>query len=403
MFKSRTIEAVIKKANDNFKVLLLTGMRQVGKTTILKKIADDKRTYITLDDILLLKMAKEDVCLFFQAYKAPLLIDEIQYAPQLFSPIKMLVDADNQFGQVWMTGSQQFLLMKGVSESLAGRLAVLELLGFSIYEQEEKGDMQKPFLPSPIPASLLPRKSLLETYRIIWKGSLPEITLKVDEMWTLFHSSFVKTYIERDVRQLLNIGNELSFYNFLKALAARTAQELNMLDIANALGISLNTVKSWLSILQTSGVIYLLPPYYENITKRIIKRPKLYFIDTGLCAYLTDWSTPETLSSGAMSGAIFETFVIVEILKSYKHNGLTPSFYYYRDSNRVEIDLLILENGLLYPVEIKRTATPDKKMIKSFSVLESLGKKVGYGTLVCMTDKILPLTQNANAISVWDI
>jgi len=403
MLKNRTIETVIRKIDRNFKVLLLTGMRQVGKTTVLINIADTTRTYITLDDVLSLKMAKEDAYLFFQANKLPILIDEIQYAPELFSHIKMLVDASSQFGQVWMTGSQQFLLMKGVSESLAGRLAVLEMLGFSIYEQEGKGSLQKAFLPSETPTSLLSRKSLAETYQIIWKGSFPEITLKDNEMWAIFYSSFVKTYIERDVRQLLNVGNELAFYNFLKTVAARTAQELNMSDIANSLGISLNTVKSWLSVLQTSGIIYLLQPYYENVTKRIAKRPKLYFTDTGLCAYLTDWNTPETLSAGAMNGAIFETFVFTEILKSYKHNGLNPSFYYYRDSNKAEIDLLIVENGIFYPVEIKRTASPDKSMIKNFQILENLEKKTGYGSLICLTDKVIPLTHNANAISVWDI
>jgi len=403
MFKHRTIETFIKKADNNFKTLLLTGMRQVGKTTVLQDLATADRTYITLDDVLSLKLAKEDAYLFFQTYKAPLLIDEIQYAPELFPHIKMLVDKSSQLGQIWMTGSQQFLLMKGVSESLAGRLAVLELMGFSIYEQEGKGDRQKPFLPSPTPASVLSRKSFSETYRTIWKGSFPEITLKDDDVWMLFYSSFVKTYIERDVRQLLNIGNELMFYNFLKVVAARTGQELNMTDIANSLDISLNTVKSWLSVLQASGIIYLLPPYYENITKRIVKRPKLYFLDTGLCAYLTDWNTPEALSSGAMNGAIFETFVILEILKSYKHNGLQPSFYYYRDNNKVEIDLLIVQNGVFYPVKIKRTASPERKMIKNFDVLESLGKKVGYGSLICLTEKVLPLTQKANAISFWDI
>ena len=401
--RNRTIETVIKSADTNFKALLLTGTRQVGKTTVLRNLLNDERKYITFDDILSLKLAKEDPYLFFQTHKLPLLIDEIQYAPELFSNIKMLVDKTNQMGQIWLTGSQQFLLMKGVSESLAGRLSVLELLGFSIYEQEDKGYLQKPFLPSATPASILSRKSLLETYRIIWKGSFPEITLKEDQFWSLFYSSFVKTYIERDLRQLLNIGNELSFYNFLKVIAARTGQELNLSDISNVMDISLNTVKSWLSVLQASGIVYLLQPYYENITKRLTKRPKIYFLDTGLCAYLTDWNTPETLASGAMSGAIFETFVVTEILKSYKHNGLHPSFYYYRDSNQVEIDLLIFQNGIMYPVEIKRTATPDKKMIKHFNVLSSFKKQIGYGSLICLTEDIYPLTHHANAISVWDI
>jgi predicted AAA+ superfamily ATPase len=403
MLINRTIESVIKKANSNFKALLLTGMRQVGKTTVLQNLLSDNRTYITLDDVLSLKLAKEDPYLFFQTYKPPLLIDEIQYAPELFSHIKLFIDKSNQYGQVWMTGSQQFLLMQGVSESLAGRLAVLELMGFSIYEQENKGHLQQPFIPSPTPQSLLTRKSLSETYRIIWKGSFPEITLKENDNWALYYSSFVKTYIERDVRKLVNIGNEISFYNFLKVIAARTGQELNLTDISNVMDISLNTVKSWLSVLQASGVVYLLQPYYENTTKRITKRPKLYFLDTGLCAYLTDWNTPETLSSGAMNGAFFETFVVSELLKSYKHNGIQPPFYYYRDSNQVEIDLLLLQNGVIYPIEIKRTATPDKKMLKHFSVLETFGKKIGYGSLLCLTDTIFPLTQNANAISIWDI
>jgi len=403
MYKHRTIETFIKKADRNFKSLLVTGLRQVGKTTVLKDLAGKSRNYVTLDDMLSLKLAKEDAYLFFQTNELPLLIDEIQYAPGLFPHIKMLVDKTTEQGQVWLTGSQQFLLMKGVSESLAGRLAILELMGFSIYEQAGKGDVQKPFLPSPKPASVLQRKSLAETYHAIWKGSFPEITLKDDDVWSLFYGSFVKTYIERDVYQLVNIGNELSFLNFLKVIAARTGQELNMTDIANSLDISLNTVKSWLSILQTSGIIFLLQPYFENVTKQIVKRPKLYFTDTGLCAYLTGWKTPETLSEGAMNGAIFETFVVIEILKSYKHNGLQPNFYYYRDNNKVEIDLLIEENGRFYPVEIKRTGSPDNRMVKNFNMLERLGKKTGYGSLICCTEQVVPLTKNANAISVWDI
>jgi predicted AAA+ superfamily ATPase len=378
-------------------------MRQVGKTTLLKMLSEEQRAYITLDDTATLNFAKTDPYLFFKTYQPPMLIDEIQYAPDLFPHIKMLVDNSAQKGQVWMTGSQQFLLMKGVSESLAGRLVILELMGFSIYERERKGDLQKPFLPSSSPAKILQKKTVKETFEIIWKGSFPEISSMGNENWADFYSSFVKTYIERDVRQLLNIGNELTFYNFLKVVAARTGQELNLTDISNMLDISLNTVKSWLSVLQASGVVYLLPPYYENITKRIVKRPKLYFSDTGFAAYLTNWNTPETLEAGAMNGAFFETFVISEIIKSYKHNGLHANFYFYRDSNKTEIDLLIYENGKFYPIEIKRTASPHKQMVKNFSVLEKLGKTIGYGSLICLTDKVLPLTENTNAISIWDI
>ena len=399
----RTIETTVKQVNKTFKALLLTGMRQVGKTTLLKDLAEDNRTYITLDDQRLLKLAKDDPYLFFQTYQPPLLIDEIQYAPELFSYIKMLLDAGQETGQIWMTGSQQFLLMQGVSETLAGRIAIMELSGFSMYERERNGNLQKPFLPMPKPESILKKRSVLETYEVIWKGSFPGMVLNDNQAWSLFYSSLIKTYIERDVRQILNIGNELSFYNFLKVVAARTAQELNLTDLANNLDISLNTVKSWLSVLQASGIIFLLQPYFENQTKRIVKRPKLYFSDTGLCAYLTDWNTPETLSSGAMNGAIFETFVVSEIIKSYKHNGLSPSLYFYRDSNKVEIDLLIVQNGIFYPVEIKRTANPNNKMVKNFKVLENIGKKTGYGSLICLTDAVLPLSTTANAISIWDI
>ncbi|MDR0547061.1 MAG: ATP-binding protein [Dysgonamonadaceae bacterium] len=403
MLNNRTLKTTIERVSNNFRVILLTGMRQVGKTTLLKMLSEQERTYLTLDDTATLNLAKTDPYLFFKTYQPPMLIDEIQYAPDLFPHIKMLVDNSLLKGQVWLTGSRQFLLMKGVSESLAGRLVILELLGFSIYEREGKGELQKPFLPSFTPAKILQNKSVNETFEVIWKGSFPEISLLGNENWTDFYSSFVKTYIERDVRQLINIGNELSFYNFLKVVAARTGQELNMTDISNSLDISLNTVKSWMSVLQASGVVYLLPPYYENITKRTIKRPKLYFTDAGLAAYLTNWNTPETLQSGAMNGAFFETFVISEIIKSYKHNGLSPNFYFYRDSNKVEIDLLIYENGKFYPIEIKMTANPNTKMVKNFSVLEAMGKTVGYGSLICLTDNVLPLTHNTNAISIWDI
>ncbi|GHV45891.1 ATPase [Synergistales bacterium] len=402
MYYERTLENVIKKASQTFKVIMLTGMRQVGKTTLLKDLAGPNRKYLTLDDSRTLKMAKEDPYLFFQSNEAPILIDEVQYAPELFSHIKMLVDGTDKNGLVWMTGSQQFLMMKGVSESLAGRMAIIDLHGFSLYELEKRAALQRYFIPSPEPAEILTRKNAEATYEIIWRGSLPGIAVE-DKDWGMFYSSYIKTYIERDVRQLTNIGSELAFFNFLKSLAARTAQELNLSAIAVETGVSVNTAKSWLSVLRASGIIYLLQPYHQNITKRIIKRPKLYFIDTGLAAYLTEWSTPGVLASGAMAGPFFETFAIVEILKSYAHNGCAPSMYYYRDTNKVEIDLIIERDGMLYPVEIKKTATPDKKMIKNFAVLERFGKPVGYGALICLTDKPFPLTENAMAISLWDI
>jgi len=403
MHYPRTLSGVIDRASSSFKVVMLTGMRQVGKTTLLSNLAGENRAYLTLDDARTLKMAKEDPYLFFETYKAPLLIDEVQYAPELFSHIKMLVDASDEAGLIWMTGSQRFLLMKGVSETLAGRMALIDLHGFSLYERENMALQHRPFIPAAGPALGLLRRSAAETFDIIWKGSFPGLITKNDADWELFYSSYVKTYIERDVRQLANVGDELAFYNFLRASAARTGQELNLSALAGDVGVTVNTAKAWLSVLRASGIVYLLPPYSQNITRRVVKRPKLYFLDTGLVAYLTDWNTGTQLMTGAMSGAIFETFVFGEILKSYNHNGKQASLHYYRDANKAEIDLLIAQDGKLHPVEIKKTASPDSRMVKNFEILEKLGYTAGHGALVCLTDKPFPLTRNVTALSVWDM
>ncbi|MDR3243161.1 MAG: ATP-binding protein [Elusimicrobiota bacterium] len=402
MYKNRTLTNTVLDISKDFKSILITGMRQVGKTTFLKNISDNERKYVTFDNPKDLLLAKNEPEFFLQTYEPPVLIDEIQYVPEIFAYIKMFVDNINEKGTVWMTGSQAYSLMKGVTESLAGRIAIINMLGLSIYEKENKAEMQKPFFPSFSPPSIINKKDLLATYHNIWKGSYPEILDIADERWSVFYSSYVQSYIERDVRQIVNIVNETSFMKFLKTTAARTAQELNITDIAKDVDISPNTVKQWLSILESSGIIYLLKPYYKNITKRYIKRPKLYFLDTGLCAYLTDWNTPQVLESGAMSGAFFETFVIGEIIKSYYHNGQAPTFYYYRDTNKVEIDLLIERDGSFYPIEIKKTSNPDTNDIKAFATFAKI-EQCGYGSLICLTDNARPLTDNANAISIWDI
>ncbi|MDR3000608.1 MAG: ATP-binding protein [Fibromonadaceae bacterium] len=401
MLKKRTLANSLERISGNFKVLLLTGMRQVGKTTLLQ-MCDKNRKYVSLDNPKDLRLAIEEPELFMETYAPPVLIDEVQYAPNLFNHVKMLVDSSSKKGQVWLTGSQQYEMMQGVTESLAGRVAIVNLLGFSMYEREDKGDLQKPFLPSKNVPSLVARKNLLETYRIIWQGSFPDATLMDAENWSAFYSSFIKSYLERDVRQLINIGNLTAFTRFLGIVASRTGQELNILDIANDADISRNTAQSWLSILESSGIIVLLKPWFKNISKRLIKRPKIHWLDTGLCSYLCDWTSPETLEKGAMSGAIFESFVISEIIKSYSHNGKSPTLYYYRDSNKVEIDLLIAQDGLLFPVEIKKTANPSKDNIKAFKTLAQ-NEEIGYGCVICLTDFPRPLTEEANAISVWDI
>jgi hypothetical protein len=402
MYKNRTIGGYFNEVSAHFKVLLLTGMRQVGKTTCLKNTAGESRRYVSLDDPQILSLAKNDPALFFERFAPPVLIDEIQYAPELFPHIKMLVDNSSENGLVWLSGSQQYAMMKNVTESLAGRVAVVDMFGFSIYERDDKAPQQKPFLPSGNPPALLDKRSSAETFEIIWQGSFPHIVNSGAAQWNLFYSSYVKTYLERDVRQIVNIGDETAFTRFMSVVAARTAQVLNISDIANNSNINVKTAEKWLSVLQASGVVYLLKPYFSNVSKRFTKHPKLYFTDTGLCAYLTEWTSPQTLEAGAMSGAFFETFVISEILKSYRHNGESPNLYYYRDSNNVEIDLLISQNGLLYPIEIKKTASPQKSDVKAFGTLAKIAA-VGHGTLICQTKENLPLTETANAVSVWEI
>lgn len=399
MYKQRTIEKHIADLSKQFKVLLVTGARQVGKSTLLKH-CDTDRLYVTLDDLRVREMAVNEPELFLQRYKAPLIIDEIQYAPQLLSYIKMAVDNSEKKGQYWLTGSQQFHLMKNVTESLAGRVAIIDLEGFSLKEIDETE--QIPFLPSEDFISTMRKSSkihdLTDIYNIIWKGAYPEINVNPDTDWETFYKSYLRTYLERDIRDLNAVKNEMDFIKFLRVLAARTGQVLNYTDIANEIGSSVPTIKSWISILVSSNIVYLLQPYYSNLNKRIVKTPKIYFSDTGLCSYLTGWDNPKVLESGAMNGAIFETFVVSEIIKSYIHNSKNPNIFYYRDKDKKEIDIIIEKNGKLYPIEIKKSANPTKNMVKNFSVIPD--DKLGSGAVVCLVKEDFPITENVNAIPV---
>ena len=404
MYINRTLESFFLEADKHFPVLLLTGARQVGKTTMLKHLGKDGMQYVTFDDPMVLSLAKEDPALFMQRFEAPLILDEIQYAPELLPYIKMSVDRTMQPGMFWLTGSQQFHMMRDVSESLAGRIALLSLLGLSRREMLREIDTSGPFLPIPELVkerlSATRRLSLTDAYALIWRGSLPRIALdkKIDR--DLFYSSYVQTYLQRDVRDLARVGDEMAFLRFLRASAARTGQMLNLADLARDADIAPNTAKNWLSILEASGIVYLLPPYSANLTKRLVKRPKLYFLDTGLCSYLTNWSSPQTLETGAMGGAIFETWVIGEIVKSYFHNGKQPALYYYRDKDKKEIDLLIIRDDTAYPIEIKKTASPTRKHVRHFRVIERLGLRRGQGAVICFVEDILPLAKDINAIPV---
>ncbi|MDR1553257.1 MAG: ATP-binding protein [Prevotellaceae bacterium] len=398
MYIKRTLSKIIQEATATFPVVLITGPRQVGKTTVFEHCKESSRTYITLDDPHTRMLAKSDPHLFFQTYKAPLFIDEIQYAPELFPYIKIEVDRTRQKGMFWLTGSQQFNLMQGVSESLAGRVAILELQGLS---QSEKNGMESvPFLPDVLTHDNSLALDVHSLYDNILRGSFPELYANPAINRMLFYSSYLKTYIERDIRQLIQISDELRFITFVKAAAARTGQLINYNDMAKDVEVSVNTIKSWISILETSGLIFLLSPYHNNIANRALKTPKLYFADTGLCCYLSGWETVETLSNGAMSGAMLETYVISEIMKSYRHNGLTPNVWFYRDRDKKEIDLLIERNGLFYPVEIKRTASPKTSDVKHFSILARLGLATGKGAIVCLYDKLLPLNSQTIVVPV---
>ncbi|WP_277657325.1 ATP-binding protein [Seleniivibrio woodruffii] len=400
MYK-RTMAKILKRVSDSFPVLLVTGPRQVGKTTLLEMCVSENMKYVSLDDLDVRSLAQNDPGLFIQTYTPPIIIDEIQYAPELFSYIKIVVDKERKNGLFWLTGSQKFHLMKGITESLAGRVAVLDLLGLSNAETDSRGEYSKPFLPTNEIANI-ESSDVMDVFRRIWLGSFPRVVENQDAR-DIFYRSYVQTYIQRDVKDILNITDEITFHKFLGAIAARTGQLLNYADVARDVAIDNKTVKAWLSVLEASGVVYLLYPYHTNVTKRIIKTPKLYFLDTGLCAYLTKWTTPEALEAGAMSGAVFETYVIAEILKSYWHNGQEANLYFYRDTDQKEVDLLIEANNMLYPVEIKKTATPSKTAAKNFDVLKKLDKKIGHGAVICLTEKNIPVSGDVTAIAVNSI
>lgn len=401
----RSITGFFKKAGKQFPVLLVTGPRQVGKTTFLKHIMEKERNYVSLDDPIICSLAREDPALFLQRFPTPLIIDEIQYAPELLPYIKIAVDKKSKPSSFWLTGSQQFHMMKGVSESLAGRVGIINLLGFSKQEIFAQGGNHDPFLPA---LSLTVKKksanlNLKDLYNMIWRGSFPGIAQNNRIDRNLFYASYVQTYLQRDVRDLSKVGDELAFMRFLRVAAARTGQLLNMADMSRDADISNNTAKNWLSILQASGIIYLLEPYHTNLTKRLVKCPKLYFLDTGLASYLTEWSSPETLEAGAMTGAILETWLFSEILKSYWHNGQRVQFNFYRDKDKKEIDLLIIKDGAIYPVEFKKTASPGKKNVSHFSVLKKLKIPIGPGCLICLAEKSVPLNERVNAIPFSEI
>jgi len=396
MYHQRTLKQRWNDISGQFPVLLLTGPRQVGKTTFLKHIAEKDRTYVTFDDPDARLLATEDPAMFFRRYRPPILIDEIQYAPSILQHIKIQVDQDRRPGMFWLTGSQQFLMMKGVSETLAGRIGIINLLGFSAAERYQYELHNSPFLPTSDQLEQRQqskRYDLENIYHDIWTGCFPELIAGSITDWDVFYSSYLRTYLERDVKDLTKVGDERAFLTFLRACAARTGQMLNLTELANDTDVAVKTAKNWLSILEASFQVYLLQPYHSNLTKRLVKRPKLYFLDTGLCAYLTQWTSPEALAAGAMAGPILETYIFSELLKDWWHQAKNPSIYYYRDKDKVEIDFLITQNQMFYPLEVKKSASPKKSWISPFNKLSRLGT-VASGGVICLGNELLPLGDN---------
>ena len=417
MYIKRAMEETIARVSNMFPVMLVTGPRQVGKTTLLQKLSEQERKYVTLDDPDVRYLAKHDPALFMQRYTPPVLIDEIQYATELLPYIKIYVDTTKEKGSIWITGSQVFRLMKDVSESLAGRVGIVNLLGLS--DAEIYGYKSEPFSTDPEwlmkRISGLKQITLNEIYARIFKGSMPELYADENVDWETYYRSYVDTYLQQDIRDLAQVADEMSFYHFMTAAAAHTSKPVVYEELANAAGISAPTAKKWLSILVSSHIIALVQPYYNNVLKRVVKMPLMHFLDTGLAAYLLKWGNPEALEKGAMSGAFFESFVFSEIYKSYLNAGKEPPIFYYRDKDQKEIDLLLYQNGLLFPIEIKKAASPGKAAIKNFKVLEpvqeperfggmsELKVNIGPGSVICMAQDLLPLDQKNWHVPVWMI
>jgi predicted AAA+ superfamily ATPase len=404
MYIKRHAEDVVRKLSAMFGAVLVTGPRQVGKTTLLEEVAQGVRQ-VTLDDKLILASAVEQSATFFKDNPPPVFVDEVQHAPNLFPQIKIIIDQTKKKGQFYLSGSQQFEMMKNVSESLAGRLGILNLLGFSLRERFG-ATFTNPFLPTEdyfaARQSDLADIPYADVWNIIHRGCMPELVLNDDFDCQMFFGAYVKTYIERDVRQLTQVGDEVKFLNFMTVAASCTGQLLNLASLSRDVGISQPTAERWMSILVTSGIVHLLHPYHNNIVKRTVKTPKLYFLDTGLAAYLTRWNTSEVLKTGAMAGAFFESFVISEIIKSYTNRGILDlPLYFYRDKDMNEIDLLIEDNGTLYPLEIKKHADPDKRDIKAFAVLDEIKSiRRGPGGVVCLYDNLITLKDSDKVIPV---
>lgn len=410
----RSLERKFLKMNSFFKVILVTGARQVGKTTMLRHLAEgEKRTYVSMDDMMARSLAQQDPVLFFQTFQPPIMIDEVQKAPQLFDEIKRLCDASEETGKFWLTGSQQYGMVKHARESLAGRIGILQLYGLSwleLYQQPELKPLdfslqnlllrQQQFVEQALKGR--GEKPAIRTlFDAIWRGSMPQLQEADAEERHEYFNSYVDTYLMRDAVEAGGISDTLRFQRFLKACAAFIGEQLNLKTLAEAADIAQPTAKEWLRVLQGLGIIYLLQPYSNNELKRLAKTPKLYFCDTGLCAWLSMWLTPETLMEGAASGHFFENFVVMELVKQYAYGERTANLSYYRDSNAKEVDIIVEADGCLHPLEVKKSAAPDRREVKKYELLDKASQQRGTGGIICMCEQVIPIDENNQFIPCW--
>ena len=391
----RELERKFSRMSSFFKVLLVTGARQVGKTTMLHHLAKDQnRTYVSLDNIMVRNLAKTDPVLFFQTYKPPIIIDEVQYAPELFPQIKLICDATEETGLFWLTGSQQYKMMKNIRETLAGRIGILELYSLSLSEKDNvifENELDFSFSCLQNRQAIAQKNDIVHIFNHIWRGGMPLVLLADDEQRQEYYSSYVESYLMRDVTEQGGVTDTLRFNNFLVACAALISQQLNYKTLADAAGISQPTAKEWLRLLEGMGIIFLLPPYANNQLKRLTKTPKLYFFDTGLAAFLSMWPTRETLQNGAASGRYFENHVVSELIKCYSYSKQKADMFFYRDSNAKEIDILVQRGNIIHPLQIKKSALPDSREIKKFKILDKTAGEIGNGGVFCMCEEVVPI------------
>lgn len=397
IYIKRELERKFLEMNKVFKAVMVVGARQVGKSTMLKHLAKNQnRTYVSMDDIQLRQFAQSDPKLFLQTYHPPILIDEVQKAPELFEQIKIICDESDERGLFWLTGSQSKKLMKRAGDSLAGRLCVLKMYSLSQHEllgvyPEDEFDFSYSALVSR--KKLFPESTMPDTFERIWRGGMPDVQELNQEQMREYFNSYIETYLMRDAVDDNGISDTEGFRKFLRACAAFTGQLLNYNDLAVSAGVTGATAKEWVKVLQSMGIITLLEPYASNELKRLIKTPKLYFCDTGLCAYLSSWTSRDVLMNGAASGHYFENYVVGEFVRNYAYGKNRVNLAFYRDRNMKEIDLVIEADGILHPLEIKKGSAPERKLVNAFSVLKGAERPTGNGGIICMTDTPLPIDE----------